>query len=107
MMSGASPPSNEVSSWSWTLSQLPWTYSTRTSGWAAFHSFTNCLLASTDSFCQASDWNRSRIVPSASRPSPSPPEQPESSRARTAAAVAARRRAARISVSPPRPPSRR
>ena len=26
MMSGASPPSKEVSSWSWTLSQLPCTY---------------------------------------------------------------------------------
>lgn len=55
MMSGASPPSKEVSSWSWTLSQLPCTYSTFTPGCVAFHSFTSALLASTDSSCQARD----------------------------------------------------
>ena len=70
MMSGASPPSKEVSSWSWTLSQLPCTYSTWTSGWAAFHSFTSSLLASTDSSCQASDWKRRVILPPSEPPSP-------------------------------------
>ena len=102
MTSGASPPSKEVSSWSWTLSQLPWTYLTWMSGCAAFHSFTSCLLASTDSFCQARDWNSRVILPSSAVP---PDEQPVSSRA-TAAATAASRDT-RLMTSPPRSASRR
>jgi hypothetical protein len=102
MMSGASPPSKEVSSWSWTLSQLPWTYWTWMSGWLAFHSFTSSLLASTDSFCQARDWKRSVIFPSA--PEPSPSVQPVSSSA--SAAVSAVSSRTRIMTSPPLPASR-
>ncbi|CAM5553140.1 hypothetical protein STENM327S_05523 [Streptomyces tendae] len=99
MMSGASPPSKEVSSWSWTLSQLPWTYSTRTSGWVAFHSRTSSLLAFTDSSCQARDWKRRMIRPSSAPPPPS--EQPASSRTAQTKRVTILVRA-RISSSPPR-----
>lgn len=108
MMSGASPPSKEVSSWSCTLSQLPWTYSTRTPGWAAFHSFTSSLLTATDSSCQASDWKRSVIrPPTEPSPDPSPgPEQPVSSSSPRARDAATHRSRPRISSSPPRRPCR-
>src|SRR5690606_28808990 len=70
MMSGGSPASNPVVSWSLTLSQLPWTYSTRTSGLASFHSSTSRLLASTDCFCQARLRNRRVASPPSSAPEP-------------------------------------
>ncbi len=98
---GASPPSKEVRSWSWTLSQLPCTYSTLMSGWVAFHSFTSSLLAVTDSSCQARDWKRRVIRPGAEVLPP--PVQPVRSRVRARARI----QRVRISSSPPRSTCRR
>src|SRR5215217_6824450 len=57
MMSGAVPPWNWVTSWSCTLSQLPWTYSTWMLGLAAFQSATIFLVAATVVFWNARLWN--------------------------------------------------
>src|SRR5437016_2653299 len=88
MMSGASPPSNAVTSWSCTLSQLPGTYSTWIFGCAEFHCATSFLLAAMDSFCQARLRNLSLT-------GPSEPDEEQADRpvaASAAAGTAARRR---------------
>ena len=96
MMSGAEPPWNCVTSWSWTESQLPWTYSTWMSGFASFHSSTIACDAATVGSWKARLWNRSVTGPALDSPSfplssgvvPLPPDVAQPARSRIAAAAA-------------------
>src|SRR5918999_4268186 len=95
MTSAGSPPSNEVSSWSCTDPQSPWTYSTWTSGFCAFHCRTSALFAAMDCSCQARLWKRRWTGPSELA---SPPPPPQAATRVSAAAAAAPFRTARCMV---------
>jgi len=94
MMSGAVPPANCVTSWSWTLSQLPCTRSTFTSGLAALKSSTIFLVAVCVSGRKASDWNFRVTGPESEElPDPPPPQAArEANRTVVRPAAAMRRR---------------
>src|SRR4051794_30415178 len=62
MMSGAVPPTNDVSSWSCTEPQSPCTYLTWMFGLALFHASTIDLFAATVGSCHARLWNVSVVA---------------------------------------------